>query len=181
MSKLNIGDKMPNFIFDTPFEKNIQFETAIKDKKTALIFLRYYGCTLCQLDIANFKKEHDKIAQSNGQLFIVLQSNADNLAQQLISPDALPFKIICDPDKKLYEEFDIKPAKTKLGMVGFKTMAKVKKAENEGHKHGEFEGDEMQLPASFIIDEKGIIKYTKYGKSVDDVLETDEIIKCFNT
>ena len=51
--KFQTGEKLDNFMFDTPFEPGLELkETAERvSGRTALLFLRYYGCTLCQLDI----------------------------------------------------------------------------------------------------------------------------------
>ena len=47
--RLSEGDVMPDFTFDTPFAAGQSLSKAVqKTPKTALLFLRYYGCTLCQ-------------------------------------------------------------------------------------------------------------------------------------
>lgn len=180
MVKLTVGAQIPDFHFDTPFEKDLDYaQVTSQTNRTALVFLRYYGCTLCQLDIHDFAESYSKIKDAGAQLLIVLQSEAEGIAEQLKTPDALPFRIICDPTKSLYEEFEIAPAKSKLGMTGLHTMAKIERAKKGGYVHGKYEGDELQLPAAFITDEKGTVIYAHYAKSVDDVPDTDELIKQF--
>ena len=49
-ARLTVGVVMPNFIYDTPFATGLTLsDTVQKTPKTALLFLRYYGCTLGQL------------------------------------------------------------------------------------------------------------------------------------
>ena len=44
MAKLTVGELMPDFTYETPFAKDlILSETVGRAKKTALLFLRYYG------------------------------------------------------------------------------------------------------------------------------------------
>ena len=45
--KFQTGEKLDNFMFDTPFEPGLELkETAERvSGRTALLFLRYYGCT----------------------------------------------------------------------------------------------------------------------------------------
>ena len=53
MPKLTVGAKMPDLTFCTPYANGCslsQIARRVKGK-TALVFLRYYGCTLCQYDI----------------------------------------------------------------------------------------------------------------------------------
>ena len=56
MAKLTAGQTMPDFTYDTPFASGRTLTETVQkvEGKTALVFLRYYGCTLCQLDIRQF-------------------------------------------------------------------------------------------------------------------------------
>lgn len=161
---------MPDLIYHTPFRSGVALsQTARKvEGKTAVVFLRYYGCTLCQYDIHRFAQQYDNIKAAHGQLLVVLQSDPVKLAQQLSESD-LPFEIICDPDKAFYQELEIAPASSMANMAGVKTAVKVAKATAAGYKHGEYEGDELQLPAVFIMDRQLRLSYVHYGKTVDDV------------
>ena len=168
MPKLHVGEKMPDFTFDTPFEKGLTIGAVAKkvEGKTAVVFMRYYGCTMCQYDIHLFKTQHDKIAATGGQMLVVLQSDPGKIAAQQ-GPQALPFDIICDPEQKLYKQFDIRPAKSKLGMVSLKTIGKLGKA--KAFTHGEYEGDELQLPAVFVVKPDLTLTHVHYGTSAGDV------------
>ena len=176
MPKLTVGAKMPDFTFDTPFESGRTLAgTAEKTAgKTALVFLRYYGCTLCQYDIAQFAKEHDKIAATGGQMLVVLQSDPAKLADQL-KPGDLPFDIICDPEQKLYKEFEIIPAASKEKLADLKTMGKIAKATAGGFKHGDYEGEELQLPACFVMAPDRTLSWAHYGTAAGDVPSPEEL------
>jgi peroxiredoxin len=178
MGKLVVGEQMPDFEFVTPFEKG-QFllETAEKVKgKTAILFLRYYGCTLCQYDIHQFAVNYEKIRALDGQLLIVLQSDPDKLAAALHEND-LPFAIICDPEQNLYHKFSIEAADSMVKLGDVKTAAKVVKATSAGFKHGDYEGNELQLPALFLIDREGMIEYVHYGTAAGDIPDPDGLVK----
>ena len=174
MPKLHVGEKMPDFTFETPFEKGLTIGQVAKrvEGKTAVVFMRYYGCTMCQYDIHFFKTQHDKIAATGGQMLVVLQSDPAKIAAQQ-GPQALPFDIICDPEQKLYKQFDIRPAKSKLGMVSLKTIGKLGKA--KAFTHGEYEGDELQLPAVFVVTPDLKLTHVHYGTSAGDVPDPEEL------
>lgn len=177
MARLTTGGAMPDFTFDTPFESGRTLsETVVRVKgKTALIFLRYYGCTLCQYDMHQYARAADKIAAAGGQLLVVLQSNPAKLAAQM-KPGDLPYGLVCDPEQTLYRQFEISPAPSKLKMADAKTFAKIAKATAGGFKHGDYEGDELQLPATFIMDGGLKLSYVHYGASVGDVPTPEELI-----
>ena len=178
MSKLTVGGKLPDFTYDTPFASGVSIaDTARKvGGKTALVFLRYYGCTLCQYDIHQFTAQYDKIAATGGQMLVVLQSDPAKLAGQM-KPGDLPFDIVCDPEQKLYKEFEIAPAESKAKMADLKTMGKIAKATAGGFKHGDYEGDELQLPACFVMGPDRVLSYAHYGVSAGDVPTPQELVE----
>lgn len=176
MSRLAVGEKLPEFHYQTPFASHVSIVDTVRSVsgKTALVFLRYYGCTLCQYDIHKFSVQYDKIRAAGGQMLIVLQSDPKKLAAEL-EPDSLPFDIICDPDQELYRRYEIHAASSKAGLVDAKSIAKMVKATSGGFKHGEYEGDELQLPATFVVNQDLTITYAHYGKSVGDVPDAAEL------
>ena len=119
MTMLRTGDQMPDFSFDTPFEKGLRLSEVVKEVpgRTAVVFLRYYGCTLCQYDIHLFKEGYDSIRGKDGQLLVVLQSDPEKLAAQ-IDKDSLPFRIACDPEQELYKLPDLKAAASMEDILG---------------------------------------------------------------
>lgn len=169
MAKLELGDKMPNFQYETPYQKELEIaETAKKTKKTAIIFLRYYGCPMCQLDLHEMAENYQDIVSEGGQFLVVLQSDPI-LLKEKIGDNRFPYPIICDPEQKLYQDFEIKPAASMAKMADAKTMLKIAKVKAEGYQHGEYEGNELQLPATFVIDDNCMLTYVHYGKSISDV------------
>lgn len=176
MAKLTTGQVMPDFSFDTPFDRGRTLAgTAAQVRgKTALVFLRYYGCPLCQYDIHQYASHYEAITQAGGQILVVLQSDPAALAGQL-TPDSLPFGIICDPEQALYRQFGIAPAPSKAKMAGAGTLVKIARATAAGYKHGAYEGDELQLPAVFVVDRDLKLEYVHYGKTVDDVPSPREL------
>lgn len=88
-ARLTVGEVMPNFIYDTPFATGLTLsDTVQKTPKTALLFLRYYGCTLCQYDIHQLAENYHQITDVGGQVIVVLQSD----------PTGLPMvSLLCTP------------------------------------------------------------------------------------
>ena len=116
--KLETGMKMPSFTYLSPYrEGEIMSEELLAGKPFFIVFLRYYGCTMCRVDMHSFTKRYTDFAGRGIGLGVVLQSDPVLLKEE--APEGtFPFEVMCDPDMKLYERFDIAPAKSKLGMVG---------------------------------------------------------------
>ena len=175
MAKLTVGDKLPNFTFDTPYQKGLSmYEELKKAPKTALVFLRYYGCPFCQFDMHSYEVSYDQITASGYQFFVVLQSDPDKLKKTLAG-HPLPFPIICDPQMKLYKELEI-PDGTGMTLAGPNTMTKAAAVKAAGYQHGDYEGIETQLPATFAVDQSGTVTYVHYAEFIDDSATDKQLI-----
>jgi len=179
MPRLTVGEKMPNFTYDTAYATDLSLAETISGKKTAVIFLRYYGCPLCQLDIHEYAVAYPRLQEAGIQLLVVLQSKPELMKAALGSEDALPFSIICDPEMKMYQALEIPAGSGIEEMIGPNTMAKIALVDAAGYQHGENEGIEEQLPASFVMDETGTLVAVKYAQYLDEILDTDQILACF--
>jgi peroxiredoxin len=175
MPKLQVGENGIDFTFDTPWEKEKHFFAENAGKKSIIFFLRYYGCTACQLEFHNLRREYHRFAATGAAIYVVLQSEAETIREQ---PDAkdIPFTFILDPRQKLYATFQIgsrDPSKERSK----EHLTKMSKAAELGLLHGKFEGNEYQLPAVFIFDEKNKVLFAHYGQETSDIPPYDVLLK----
>lgn len=167
---------MIDFNYNTPYEENINYMEKMKGKKNYLLFLRYYGCTVCQLDIMEFSERYIEFKEKDVEITIALQSDRDLLRTQL-DKEPLPFEIICDPDQTIYKKLNIRGAYSMTEMISKEALEKISTANRKGLKHGKYEGNEQQLPAVFLINEDGIVEYSHYGKDIADLPSIDEMLQ----
>lgn len=177
MGKLSEGQKMPDFTFHSPFRADMTLSKYMGGQKTAVVFLRYYGCTLCQYDMSQYAAGYEAIQATGGKLLVVLQSDPKLLAEEMGTEAKFPFIIACDPEEQLYHQYEIMPAKSQIKMAGPKTVVKIAKAKAEGYRHGRYEGEELQLPAAFVVEPDGTIAYAHYGTTADDVPGVEQLAK----
>lgn len=176
MAVLKVNDKMPNFNVDTIYERKQNLSDLLGDNKTAILFYRYEGCTLCRFDMMNLKEDYDAITAVGGKAIVVLQSDPDKL-QREITKGHFPYLVICDPEKKLYKALDIKPSSSMEEMIEAASKEKMLKVRDSGLEHGDYEGEEMQLPAFFVVDKDLNVLHSHYGKAITDMPEVDEIVE----
>lgn len=145
-----------------------------ENEYTILHFSRYIGCTICQLDLLDYKENYNEFQARNTEVITVLQSKPENVSKENAE---FPFVIACDPNGTLYEKFEVRTAKSTMGLLSLKTMKKVFKAKQAGLEHGEYEGEELQLPALFIFNRDGEIVYSRYAKNLGDLPMAREVLQ----
>jgi peroxiredoxin len=165
MARLAVGEKMLDFTAAGAFGPEEALSSRVGKGKTAIVFLRYYGCTLCQYDIHTYAEHYQEIVGDTGKLFVVLQSTPESIKKQMTRET---------PEGKLYKEFEINPAKDKEELGGGNVVAKVTEA-RKLFSHGDYEGEELQLPAAFVVKSDLTITYAKYGKDGADVPTPQEL------
>lgn len=106
---------------------------------------------------------------------VILQSSPEN-ANKL---GTLRFPVICDPDEKLYKIYSIMPAIEKKALITSSGLDRIEAATAAGYHHGEYEGNENQLPALFVINSQGTVEYAKYLTDVDIQPALDQILEQF--
>lgn len=184
MAKLNVGDKMPNFTFNTQNRENVTIDEAVKGKKKTVFWvLRYIGCTTCRYDVHVISQRYQEFLDKDAQVFVVMQSDPQIVRDDLAnSPIEIPIEIICDTDLNIYKTLNIetwgepgsKPAMTEEMMAKF--AVKIQAIKETGFVHGKYEGIEEQLPAMFITDDQGVVTYAHYAKDMMDMPNVDEVL-----
>lgn len=184
MAKLNVGDKMPNFTFNTQKRTGVTIEEAVKGKKKTVFWvLRYIGCTVCRYDVHVISQRYQEFRDKDAQVYVVMQSDPQVVRDDLAkSPIAIPIEIICDTDLNIYKTLNIetwgepgsKPVFDEAAMA--KIQVKGAAAAEAGFTHGQYEGLEEQLPAMFITNDQGVVEYAHYGKDIMDMPVVDDVL-----
>jgi len=164
-----------DFEFQTSLgEMKSMASVVLEHEYTVLHFSRYIGCTICQLDLLDYKDNYNDFQFKNTEVITVLQSNPEMVSKENAS---FPFIIACDPKGDLYQAFEVGTAKSTMGLLSLKTVKKAIKAKRAGLEHGEYEGQELQLPALFVFNRQKEIVYSKYAKDLGDLPSASEVLQ----
>lgn len=173
LDRVHPGDVLEDFTYTTPWTTGKLSDNG--GKKTVLMFLRYYGCTICQLDLMRLKQEYDKLTAAGARALVVLQSDPALIREQ-VDPGHFPFQIVCDPDQTLYHRYHVAPALSMEGMADLAVLGKIGQAQAAGLTHGKYEGDELQLPAVFLLDGENRVLKAHYAAKAADLPTVDELV-----
>ncbi|MHA1688881.1 MAG: redoxin domain-containing protein [Promethearchaeota archaeon] len=168
MGNIKVGEDAPLFKLTSYNKGLVDLEKLIGSQKIVLIFSRYFGCPLCQMDWKVLLERQDEIKNKGAPILYITQSG-EKVVKKFIEEGNVDFPVIFSPKEELYTQYN-------LGMMGIKTIAKVpkrlKEAKKLGIEHGEYEGYEKQEPGQFVIDENGKIIHAKKGwMDIDAILE----------
>lgn len=166
--KLAKGTTLPDFTFQTAFTPPTNIYDYLGESPAVLLFLRYYGCTTCQLDLHEWREIYPTFAAKGAKVLPFLQSSPEEIRKQ-IGADTFPFPIALDPEMQLYKKFEISPAKNKLGLASIGTIQKMNRAKRSGFTHGAYEGEELQLPAVFVVGRDKAVRFAHYAKNLADL------------
>ena len=110
--------------------------------------------------------EKDSFVRLGAQVVLVGLGNVDDTAAFKQRFD-VPFAMIADPERRLFEAFRLKRAGTG-SFLSAKMAAKGLMAMAKGHQIGVPQGDVRQLPGVFIIDTAGHIRFSHHAANPAD-------------
>lgn len=158
-NKINIGEKAPLFKLDSYNAGLIDLTELLGSQRIVIIFSRYFGCPICQLDLKELMERHSEIEEKGAKILYITQSG-EKVASEFIEKESIKFPVIPSSKDELYAEYG-------LGVMDSEAIKQVKVRFKEsitaGIKHGEYEGWEKQGPGQFIINELGKITHAKKG------------------
>ena len=130
-------------------------------KRVVIIFGRYFGCPVCQLDFDELLRYQDMIREY-AELVYFTQSSPES-SHGYISEYNVDFPVIPVSKEyyyKIYRDYEV-------GNMGpstlFNIFKKAREAKKTGKIHGAYEGRETQSPADFVVDEEGRIIWVNRG------------------
>ncbi len=170
---------MPDFLVQTAFRGSCRLSEIVQ-KKTLIWVLRYIGCPSCRYDVDELSSHAEAFAKKGVSLLVLMQSSVENIRKTY--PGGLPFEILCDPDQEIYRSLSIDPAQSMEQLrpeseAGKERMAKKFNAIREmGITHGEYEGNEQQLPAFFILEKDLTVAHAHYAADLVDMPDVEEAL-----
>jgi peroxiredoxin len=156
---LKVGDNAPLFKLESYNAGFINLEELIGSHKIVIIFSRYFGCPICQLDLNELLINVSDIEEKRAKLLYITQSG-EKIAKKFISENNITFPVIPSSKEELYATYGL--GLMTAGAFG-KVRGKLKEAKQEGIEHGEFEGWEKQCPGQFVINQSGKIIHARAG------------------
>lgn len=132
-----------------------------------VVFLRHSGCTFCKQALTDLCASRGKIRRTGSKLAIVHMESEEKAGEWLAQYDLEDVSRFSDPERKLYEAFDLQNGSL-LQVAGPRVWGRGLKAMvNEGHLPGWPAGHELQMPGVFLIRDGRILRAFRHQSSAD--------------
>jgi len=142
-------------------------------RRYMLSFFRFAACPFCNLRMHDLVSHYSQLGD-DFSIVAIFHSPLDNLQYYASGHHAL-FPVLADEDAYYYREYAIE--RSMLGVLkGMVTrMPSLLRAMGKGYLPTRIRGDMTIMPADFLVDERGIIRTTYYGKDEGDHLPFDQV------
>lgn len=165
MPRLEEGDRIPLFRYDTPYSVQNRIADLLRDRAPlVLVFMNNFGHPITRTFATRYAQTMAQL--TDGGFALVVRSRADKLAGS-IRRSTLPYPLICDADGVLYDYLCIPQragALTTYSLEGWQILRAAKKQGYRPPKNAL-----LSLPLTLILDREGAVQFVHYGASLTDV------------
>jgi len=172
--KLNNGDKVPDFSLLNAVREKITFSEVLQKGNVVLVFYRGSWCPYCNLQLNQYQQILNKIKEKGASLIAISPQNPD-ASLGIKEKNNLEFEVLSDIGNIVSRKF------TTIFKNGNSPIEAMK---NLGLDFDSFYGDdsrEIPIPAVFVINQKGIIVFSKTeGGNYRNRVEQSDILDALN-
>lgn len=132
-----------------------------------VVFLRHAGCTFCRQAVADVAKVRQGIEANGVQIVFVHLGNPQATAMLLARHGFQSMETIHDTDQRLYEAFGLKRGTIAQVASPRVIWRGICAGLLEGHGMGKPEGDVLQLPGVFLLDNCEVSNSFRHRSAAD--------------
>lgn len=171
--RLQPNQTAPAFVQPDLLGENFDLNRS-RDKPLLLAFFRYASCPLYNLRVHELIENYSRL-KDQFEIVAVFQSPAVKI-EQYVGQKEIPFRVIPDPDKKLYQLYGVESSWLGFGKAWTVKIGRVFNAVIRHHFiPGSMEGEIHRIPADFIITPNNTILEAYYGEDIGDHLPLQQI------
>ena len=111
------GEKVPDFSLVDQNEKIVTLES-LKGKPAVLYFYPKDETPGCTVEACEFRDIYYEFSKMNCEIYGI-SPDGPNSHNKFISNHSLPFKLLCDPDKKMIKDFGVWGEKNMYGKISY--------------------------------------------------------------
>lgn len=181
-SALDRGSRMPDVRLRADDGADVQLSQYWREKPTAFVFIRHFGCPHCRMELVRLNRDRAKIEQAGGRVVAVSMGDvakASHFRRML----KLDFPVLSDPKEEAYEACNILLQANTLSanLKAFSTDAPLFASMLAKGDYGQFVfgGNDLRLGGTVIADREGRVAYVYRATQSSGTAPFDEILRTF--
>ncbi len=165
------GNKAPLFVGIDHKGDEFNLSQPLEKGAVVLIFYRGYWCSVCSRYLKNYVDSANLVTAKGATLVFVTPEGAQ-AAEKTVKKNKLNYTVVLDTDENIMKAYDVDFEVTSAYQKKIKTFlfADIVKINDK-------ETAKLPIPATFIIDQSGIIVYRHFDfnyknrASIEDIVE----------
>ena len=175
---MSVGDHAPDVTLPDDHNQPTRLSELWQRQPIALVFVRHSGCTLCLDHAVAMREAYPEIQAIGAEVVLVTMDDPVRL-HAFKEHWELPFVCLADPQQEGYRAFQC-PRGSWLEVAGPVMWWRAIKSLFR-HGAGLVRGDPRQLPGSFVIDCKGILRFAHRSRNSADWASPDQLLNTLQT
>lgn len=168
---LNIGAKAPMFNAMDADSNIFELKETLKSGPVVLIFYRGFWCPYCSKHLKHVQDNLSLIEEKGANIIAISPEKPEYLGK-MVEKTSAKFTFLYDEDYKISDAYDVTftPDKKQLRTYNMLLNAKLKETHSD-------ESQRLPIPATYIIDQNGIIVWRQFDPDYKKRSDINDIIK----
>jgi len=171
------GDRAPDASLLDPRGRTELLSTSWANRPAVLVFLRYFGCPLCQQQVATLRADEGRFADMDTNVVLVGQGRPSD-AERFVEERSLPFGLLVDPTRAAFHTYGL--IRGSFSQVfGPRVLVPMMRAaaHPESRQRMLRGGHLMQMPGTFVVDTDGVVHLAHRNVTIADNPTTAELLR----
>ena len=168
---LKVGEKAPQIIGVDQNGKQINSEEILKNNKILMVFYRGNWCPHCKKHLGSLQ-EHLNEFKDKGVYVMVVTPESIERTKETADKWEINFSIIHDANNKIMNDYKVAFEVNKTNVPNYYGYVT-----NKVTAYNEKNNNVLPVPATYIIDQDGLISYVQYDPDYKNRSDFSEILK----
>ena len=168
---INVGERAPSFSGENQNNDLVILSEVLEQEKVVLIFYRGYWCPVCNRYLKRYQDSLQLIKAKGARVIAITPETSENMTTTIKNVKA-KFDVIADKNNRIIDSynvgFDVTDEYAK--MIEVKLNANIAEANNQERAY-------LPIPATFIINQQGIIEYAQFDLNYNNRANISEILE----
>jgi len=171
---LSVGTQAPMFRAIDADSNNFSLAEALKVEPVVIIFYRGFWCPVCNKHLGSLQ-DSLKLIEDQGAQVIAISPEKPEFLDKMAEKTNATFTLIYDEGYKIADAYDVTFKPTAMQLFTYNTFlgGNLKKTHSD-------ESQRLPIPATYIVNQEGIIMWKQFNPDYKKRASVNDIIKALS-